>query len=57
MLAETQVRTLYETAKSVVLRAMDEVTIDAHVTEAEQQAKAYAIVLGEKYAAPKRCRQ
>lgn len=54
MLTEPQVRKLYESARSTVERARHEITIDAHVVEAEQQAKAYAAVLGEKYVVPKR---
>lgn len=56
MLDETQVRRLYESCKLTVELAMHEVTIDASVVEAEQQARAYAAVLGEKYTPPKRVR-
>jgi len=57
MLTESAVRKLYESCKLTVELAMGEVTIDAIVVEAEQQARAYASVLGEKYAPPKRNRQ
>jgi len=57
MLSEKAVRKLYDSARGVVERAMNEVTIDAIVVEAEQQARAFASVLGEKYVAPKRSRQ
>jgi len=56
MLTEKEVRNLYDKALSTVIRAMAEVTIDAHVVEAEQQAKAFALVLQEKYTPPKRSR-
>ena len=54
MLSEREVRILYESALNTVEKAMDAVTIDVHVVEAEQQAKAFALVLGESYIAPKR---
>jgi len=54
MLEEKQVRKLYESALDTVRQAMAEVTIDAHIVEAEQQAKILAVVLGERYEAPKR---
>ena len=54
MLSEREVRILYESALSTVEKAMSQVTIDIHVVEAEQQAKAFALVLGEPYVAPKR---
>jgi len=53
---EAEVRKLYDTCRATVERAMHEVTIDALVVEAEQQARAYAAVLGEKYTAPRRAR-
>ncbi len=54
MLSEREVRILYESALNTVEKAMSQVTIDVHVVEAEQQAKAFALVLGESYIAPKR---
>lgn len=56
MLSEESVRKLYESCKRTVELAMGEVTIDAHAVEAEQQARAYAAVLGIRYDAPKRTR-
>ena len=56
MLNEREVRLLYEAAQGVVEQAMTQVTIDVHVVEAEQQCKTFALVLGEKYVAPKRKR-
>jgi len=56
MLTEESVRKLYEACKLTVELAMGEVTIDASVVEAEQQARAFAAVLGEKYTPPKRAR-
>lgn len=56
MLSEKEIRRLYENAKLTVKHAMTEVTIDAHVVEAEQQCKTFALVLGEKYESPKRKR-
>ena len=54
MLNEKEVRILYDSAYKVIVQAMTQVTIDAHIVEAEQQCKAYALVLEEKYIAPKR---
>lgn len=54
MLTEREVRILYESALNTVEKAMNQVTIDVHVTEAEQQARAFALVLGQPYVAPKR---
>jgi len=56
MLSEDKIRKLYESALTTVRQAMAEVTIDAHVVEAEQQAKILAVVLGERYETPKRDR-
>ena len=49
MLSEIEVRALYEACLQVVESGLIEVTIDAHVVEAEQQAKAFAMVLGQPY--------
>jgi hypothetical protein len=57
MLSEREVRILYESALNTVEKAMDAVTIDVHVVEAELQAKAFALVLEEPYNAPKRPRK
>lgn len=54
MLTEREIRILYNSARQVVEQAMQQVTIDVHVVEAEQQCKAFALVLEEKYIAPKR---
>lgn len=54
MLSEEQIRRLYASARATVAQGMTEVTIDAHVVEAEQQARAYAAVLEEKYIPPRR---
>ena len=54
MLSKREVQILYESARGVVVAAMDEVTLDRHVTEAEEQAKTYARVLGIPYDQPKR---
>ena len=56
ILTEREIRILYDSARNVVEQAMTQVTIDVHVVEAEQHCKTYAIVLGEKYVAPKRKR-
>ena len=56
MLSEREVRILYETAQATVVAGLDQVTIDAHVVEAEQHCKAFAAVLEEEYTAPKRTR-
>ena len=57
MLSEREVRILYESALNTVEKAMNEVTIDVHMVEAEQQARAFALVLEESYIAPKRTRR
>ena len=54
MLSEREVRILYESALNTVEKAVDAVTIDVHVVEAELQARAFALVLEEPYSAPKR---
>ena len=54
MLSEREVRILYESALNTVEKAMNAVTIDVHVVEAELQARAFALVLDEPYIAPKR---
>ena len=54
MLTEPEIRALYDGAQRVVASAMTEVTIDAHVVEAEQHCRAFAAVLEEKYTTPKR---
>lgn len=56
MLTEREVKILYDTACGVVIDALNEVTLDRHVAEAEIQAQAYAKVLGLKYEQPKRKR-
>ena len=57
MLSEREIRILYELAPNTVEKAMSQVTIDVHVVEAEQQAKVFALVLGESYTAPKRAQR
>ena len=54
LLSEKEVRELYISAREVVQAGLAEVTIDAHVVEAEQHCQAYARVLGEKYVPPQR---
>lgn len=54
MLDERAVRILYETSRGVVEDAMNEVTIDRHINEAEIEARTYARVLGIPYDPPKR---
>lgn len=56
MLSEREVQILYDSARGVVAAASAEVTIDRHVAEAEEHAKAYARVLGIPYDPPKRRR-
>lgn len=57
MLTEREVRILYEMANGTVEDAMNEVTIDRHITEAEIEARTYARVLGFKYEPPVRKRK
>ena len=54
MLTEKEVRLLYEGLQKVVEHAMQHVTIDVHVVEAEQHCRAYAKVLQELYVVPQR---
>lgn len=56
MLSEREVQILYDSARGIVADAAAEVTIDRHVAEAEEHAKAYARVLGIPYGPPKRRR-
>ena len=56
MLTEREVRILYDSARGVVVAASSEVTIDRHVAEAEEHAKAYARVSGVPYDPPIRRR-
>ena len=56
MLTEREVQILYDYARGVVADASAEVTIDRHVAEAEEHAKAYARVLGIPYDPPIRRR-
>ena len=57
MLTEREVQILYESARGTVEDAMNEVTIDRHITEAEIEARTYARVLGFKYVPPERRRK
>ena len=56
MLSEREVQILYDSARGVVVAASAEVTIDRHIAEAEEHAKAYARVLGIPYDPPIRRR-
>jgi hypothetical protein len=49
MLTEREVKILYDTARGTVEDAMNEVTIDRHVSEAEIEAQTLARVLGTRY--------
>jgi len=57
MLDERAVRILYDSARGVVVDAMEEVTIDRHVMEAEIEARTYARVLQMPYDSPQRKRK
>lgn len=57
MLDERAVRILYDSARGVVVDAMEEVTIDRHVMEAEIEARTYARVLQMPYDPPQRKRK
>ena len=57
MLDERAVRILYDSARGVVVGAMEEVTIDRHVMEAEIEARTYARVLQMPYDPPQRKRK
>ena len=57
MLDERAVRILYDSARGVVVEAMEEVTIDRHVMEAEIEARTYARVLQMPYDPPQRKRK
>lgn len=56
MLTEREIRILFNSARQVVEQAMQQVTIDVLAVEAEQQCKAFALILEEEYVAPKRKR-
>lgn len=54
MLTEREVQILYDSARGVVVDAMEEVTIDRRVMEAEIEAQVLARVLGIRYDPPPR---
>lgn len=57
MLTEREVQILYDSARGVVVDAMEEVTIDRRVMEAEIEARTYARVLQMPYDPPQRKRK